>query len=321
MTALSTGTDDIVAQSGVTISAPDAYFTPVAGTYANQTVTYNLVSSTNSDAYLQIATQAFSVTESTTSTQTPNLSCSFSGSTSITFSLSSYNGAIIPSFISINSTTGVLTIAAPSVSSSTTYSFYIDSTVSGISGPVQKIINLTVNKSVVSNSQICAASNCQKCSATDSTVCTSCNSGYSLSSGSCKLIVSEVPKAEVEQSSVQIITGATLVLGLASSLLNTSSMASLWSMLNQTQIFFLLLITRAFIPNEIESVITGLKICLNPFAYFQSSFGGNVNFISDFFDFELEDNNLDKLEIKSDSTAVNIYSFILSLIIISVLHL
>ena len=41
MTALSTGTDDIVAQSGVTISAPDAYFTPVAGTYANQTVTYN----------------------------------------------------------------------------------------------------------------------------------------------------------------------------------------------------------------------------------------------------------------------------------------
>ena len=199
---------------------------------------YNLVSSANSDAYLQIETQTFSVTESTTSTQTPNLSCSFSGSTSITFSLSSYNGAIIPSFVSINSTTGVLTIAAPSVSSSTTYSFFIDSTVSGISGPAQKIINLTVNKSAVSNSQICTASNCQKCSATDSTVCMSCNSGYSLSSGSCKLIVSEVPKAEVEQSSVQIITGATLVLWLASSLLNSSSTASLWSMLNQIQILF-----------------------------------------------------------------------------------
>ena len=46
----------------------------------------------------------------------------------------------------------------------------------------------------------------------------------------------KLPKAEVEQSSVQLVTGATLVLGLASSLLNASSMASLWSMVNQTQI-------------------------------------------------------------------------------------
>ena len=41
MTPLSVGTDDIVAQSGVTIATPDASLTPAAGTYANQTVTYN----------------------------------------------------------------------------------------------------------------------------------------------------------------------------------------------------------------------------------------------------------------------------------------
>ena len=185
-------------------------------------------SATTSDTYFQIATQIFSVTESTTSTQIPNLSCSFSGSTSITYNLSSYNGAIIPSFVSIDSTTGVLTIVAPNVSSSTTYSFYITSTISGMSSPVQKIINLTINK--------CTAFNCQLCSATNFAVCTSCNSGYNLNSGSCILNVSETNKAAVEQSSVQIITGATLVLGLASSLLNSSSMASLWSMVNQTQI-------------------------------------------------------------------------------------
>ena len=40
MTALSAGTDDIVAQSGVTIAALGAV-TTTAGTYANQTVTYN----------------------------------------------------------------------------------------------------------------------------------------------------------------------------------------------------------------------------------------------------------------------------------------
>ena len=42
MTALSFGTDDIFSQSGVTIAAPDASFTPAAGTYANQTIAYNL---------------------------------------------------------------------------------------------------------------------------------------------------------------------------------------------------------------------------------------------------------------------------------------
>ena len=98
-------------------------------------------------------------------------------------------------------------------------------------------------------------------------------------------------------------------------------MASMWSMINQTQIFFLLLLTGAIIPKDIEGIIIGLKICLNPFAYFQSSNSGNSNYVSTYFEFGLEDKRLDKFGIKSDSTAVNIYSFILSILIIFVLHL
>ena len=173
MTALSAGTDDIVARSGVTIAAPDASFTPAAGTYANQTVTYSLSSSTTSDAYIKIVTQTLSVSESTNSTQTPNISCSYSGSTSIAYSLSSYNGATIPSFVSIDSATGVLTVSASSVSSSTNNSFYIDSTISGLSGPVRSIVNLAVKK--------CTASNCKICTVTDSSVCATCNAGFKLS--------------------------------------------------------------------------------------------------------------------------------------------
>ena len=41
MTAISAGTDDILAQNGVTIAAPDASFTPAAATYVNQVVSYN----------------------------------------------------------------------------------------------------------------------------------------------------------------------------------------------------------------------------------------------------------------------------------------
>ena len=198
---------------------------------------YNLVSSITSDAYLQTDTQTFSVSESTTTTQTPNLSCSFSGSTSITYSLSSYNGALVPSFVSINTSTGVLSIVAPSVSSTTTYGFYIDSTISGISGTVQKIISLTVKK--------CTASNCQICTATDSSVCATCSSGYSLSSGSWNLsntqsTQQETSKSETAKSlstSNQVVVGATAFVSVGTSFANLSSMASLWSAMNQMQLF------------------------------------------------------------------------------------
>ena len=43
MTTLSAGTDDIIAQSGITIAAPETSFTPNALAYTNQTVTYNLL--------------------------------------------------------------------------------------------------------------------------------------------------------------------------------------------------------------------------------------------------------------------------------------
>ena len=206
---------------------------------------YNLISPiTTSDAYIQNDTQSYSVSESTTSTQTPNLSCSFLGSTSITYTLSSYNGATIPSFVSINSATGVLTIVAPSVSISTTYSFFISSTVPGISGPVQKIINLTVKK--------CTASNCQICAVSDSSICATCNSGFSLSSGSWNLIETQSAQQntqpaqqETKRSEVakllsitnQVVVGAIIFISVGSCLTDLSSMASLWSVINQIQIF------------------------------------------------------------------------------------
>ena len=280
MIALSTGTDDIVAQSGVTIAAADASFTPLSTvTYTNQTVTYNSLSNITSDAYFQINTQTYSVCESTTSTQTPNLPCSFSGNTLIAYSLSSYNGSNVPSFVSINSTTGILTITAPCVSSSADYTFTILSAVSGATGPTQTVIKLSVKD--------CIPGNCSS---------------------------SEL--ANLLMTIIQGIIAATVLLIVGLSLFNLSSLATLWSAINQVQILFFLFLTGAFIPKDIEVIITGLAIYFNPFSYLQLKLNGNYNFVSDFFNFGLENSNLEKLGIQSDSTIVNMTSFIFSLIII-----
>ena len=98
-------------------------------------------------------------------------------------------------------------------------------------------------------------------------------------------------------------------------------MASLWSVISQLQILFLLFLTGAYIPIDIEGIITGFTICLNPFGFFQQKFNGDYDFSTSYFDFGLENNNLEKLGIKSDSTIVNMTSFFLSIIIIWIMHL
>ena len=78
-------------------------------------------------------------------------------------------------------------------------------------------------------------------------------------------------------------------------------------------ILFLLFLTGAFIPIDIESIITGLTICLNPFSSQGQKLNGDYNFVSSYFDFGLENSNLQKFGIKSDSTIVNMTSFLLSI--------
>ena len=168
-------------------------------------------------------------------------------------------------------------------------------------------------------SKKCTASNCQKCSASNSSVCSTCDSGYDLNSGICSL--TETKTAKSISSANQSIVGATVGVAIIISLLNISSLSSLWSMINQAQIFFLLLLTGAFIPKDIQTIITGLKICLNPFYYFSSGSGTSSNFVTNYFDFGLEDSKLEPLSIKSDSTAVNIYSFVSSIIALIFIHL
>ena len=47
------------------------------------------------------------------------------------------------------------------------------------------------------------------------------------------------------------------------SLMNTASLASFWMTKNQLQAFFLLLLTGAFIPNDIQAVIQESDFTLN----------------------------------------------------------
>ena len=51
----------------------------------------------------------------------------------------------VPSWVAIDSVSGILSINAPEVSLDTEYDFYINSAVSGVSSPIKKLIKLIIN--------------------------------------------------------------------------------------------------------------------------------------------------------------------------------
>ena len=178
----------------------------------------------------------------------------FSGSTSIAYSTSNYCSSVVPSWVSIDSSTGVLTIAAPSVDADTEFDFYVSSSISGLSSSVMKLIKLTIAN--------CQVQNWQKCSSSSYSTWTSWNLDYVLKSGAWVKNVAST-EAQVLTKTVTSMVGASMWVVSALSLLNTSLIVNLRSIINQIQLLFLLLLTRAFIPFDIQSVITGIFFVLN----------------------------------------------------------
>ena len=148
MTAISSSVYTLSAQSGIGLLASTTEaVTTTSFTSASVTYVLNTVNSFTSDARFQVSSQSYlTLIENTYSEVTPDLTCSSSGSTSITYSIADYNGVTAPTWVTIDSNSGLLKMTAPSVSSATSYSFYIYSTISGTAGPAVKLINLQVNK-------------------------------------------------------------------------------------------------------------------------------------------------------------------------------
>ena len=328
MDVLSAGTDDIVSLSGITISSSTvkSYSSLAPST---SPVTYILSLSDSSDVYYQTNDQSILLVENNVYDETPDLPCSSIGLTSIIYSLSSYNGQVVPSWVLIDSITGHLTISAVDVSIDSTFSFYINSEISSPANIVKKKITLSVRNWAVQN--------CIKCIANSNSICSTCSTGYVQTSGLWQTSsISSSPSSQNSQTNTsdknsssisqyirigcQIVAGITIILVTIWSLFNISTMASLWAVINQIQLYFLLLITRAFIPEDVQTVITGLSFTLNPFQYLPFSLISFYSSFIDKFNFKLSNLLFDPVGVNSDSIVWNTLSFFTNLVLMMILH-
>ena len=167
-----TGNYDFVSDVGPTIATSSA-LTIVTNPTAYSNASFTFQSSSADSFSLQVNTSTDSylnLLENSYVEVSPTLTCSSLSSTTIVYSISSYNGVTAPSWVNIDSSSGLLKISTPNVTSSTSCSFYINSQISSVTDPVQKLINLKVTKWL--------AQNCQKWTTTDSSKCNSWNSNY-----------------------------------------------------------------------------------------------------------------------------------------------
>ena len=81
----------------------------------------------------------------------PDLTCSSSGSTSISYSYNSYSDFNIFSWISINSTSGLLKISTLAVTYTLSYAFYASLSISGVITLFNKLITIQISKWGVHN--------------------------------------------------------------------------------------------------------------------------------------------------------------------------
>ena len=178
--------------------------------------------------------------ENSTTQILPDLPCSVAGSTSISFSIANYITSTVPSWVSIDSVSGNLSINAPEVSFDTEHDFYINSAVSGVSTPIQKLIRLVITN--------CAAKNWKKCISTNNSTCETCVSGYVLTSGVWEILKnttsqsSKITSENAKALSKTTTSVVTAIIGIAvlASIMNTASITNVWMTINQLQLFFIL---------------------------------------------------------------------------------
>jgi len=240
---------------------------------------------------------------------TPVFTLSTSGTTPITYSLN--EGC--PNWISIDSSTGKITMDTTEVSPGTKTTFTIISQVS--------ISELTQSKQVTVEVEECSPQSnggCHHCDAFNSNVCVDCKNGYELNTES-SICEEDFNQANSIISQAVFFTSVGLI--LIDSVLNMVSPASLWMIVNQLQLLLLLLLVDTYIPPNIIRVITANSYVLFSFNFLKINSISIIGWPAEVLRFEQADINLINAGVEKGSTFVNNYSFLLLLMCLSIIHI
>ena len=217
-----------------------------------------------SDVSYWLDSHASSVNEQTNSTISIDFTCSVSGNTTITYSLSQYQNETVPTWVTIDEANLLLNVETPDVTANTTYNFYVNSTFNSLS--YQKLISITV----------LYVEDTTNSTHNSTTTDTSTTSSTFVQNNE----VSEDVKAS--RSVSQAMIGIGMSAGVLASIAGTSSPQSFWGLMNQFQMVLLLNLIGANLPKDVKDYLEGMEFTM--FSLDFLSFSG-IPGIMDIYDY------------------------------------
>jgi cysteine-rich repeat protein len=145
-------------------------------------------------------------------------------------------------------------------------------------------------------------------------------SGYTHNEDHSKWIVMDLSAAgQVMQAATGAVTAGSTFSNLLSSFFSQSSPQSAFSSINQIQLLLLLLLVKAYLPDEVVLYLRSISSSLISFDFnLERVFGFSI--IYDYFDVEQPDKRLELLHLESGSTIINILETIIIILSISAIH-
>lgn len=224
-----------------------------------------------------------------------DLTCTVTGTTPITYSLQQHQVFTLPSWVTLDGTTKKLIIDAPDISTTSIFMFNVISTTGSLSYP--KLITLTVNY------------------VADPPVIVPPATGSNMTSNT---TVPEEREVEPEIEASAILTQSAIGTGVAasvtSSFLSSSSSQSVWSLINQFQLFLLLNLIGANLHQHVKDYLVGMEFSTFSFSFLSFD---SINFIDEFYNYfacEEEDEDYVLVGIEYTCTFINHLQFFLILL-------
>ena len=264
---------------------------------SNQIRLWTLTTTSSDTAYLFTDISLTNLVVSSNYEIDVNLTCSLSGNSIISNSFSSDEGYEIPTWISWDEANSKLIVNTPALSQPTNFTFTLEAVTSEKPYPVYRKVYIQVSWWVT---------DCKFWESNSNSRCSQWANGYQVYSNSKTCESSSVDSTADTSSKLTISAiSAAMVLSLLISVLSLSSPSGIWTVISIYQVLMLLLLTGAYFPKLITDFMSGLSFTMFSFNFVPVLNLSIMKKVSNWLDYNLDDDYLKTIGMKSGSTFIN----------------
>ncbi|CAI2380327.1 unnamed protein product [Moneuplotes crassus] len=171
--------------------------------------------------------------------------------------------------------------------------------------------------------RVCVIEHCKECDPSDYDKCQTCEDLYELKNPTTCYSYSIF---EVSESAQQMSSGSQAVSGVSAgatvgvSLLNLSSLAAIWSIVNQLQLFLLLLLTKTPFPGDVKALILGNELMQFNLDLLPVRALPKMPEVMDWLKIDQDNSYLETIGVESSTSLLNNFGFALCMLLMLALY-